>query len=339
MKFKDVYLHSMGHADPDVFLSSDELEEKLSPLYKRLKLPEGRLELSTGIKTRGLFSDLRPSAISALAGESALQGSSIPREKIDLLVHSSVCRDFLEPSTASGVHAKLKLPPECSSFDLSNACLGFLDAIRVASAQISAGLISNALIVTGENSKPLIDETIKFLNGNMELTRKSVKKYFANLTIGSAGVAFLLTNEPENALGKIEGSVCLSDTLSAHLCQGDGNTEGLMMETESEELLHAGVNIAKKGFSLFSEEIFPEAEKVICHQVGVAHRNLLLDALRVAKDRDFTSFERYGNTGSAACPLTLLKAHEAGFLKSGDRVALLGIGSGLHTNMMGITWN
>lgn len=338
MKFNNVFLHSFGLADPDTFITSDQMEEKLAPLYQRLKLPEGRLELSTGIKSRGVFSKLRPSGISAKAAKAALERSSIAKEEINLFIHSSVCRDFLEPSTASVAHAELGLPPTCASFDLSNACLGFLDAIRVAGGQISAGLISNALIVTGENSRPLVDETISFLNDNLSLTRKSVKKYFANLTIGSAGVAYLLTNRPEGALAQITGSVCLSDTMSAHLCQGDGNTEGLMMETESEELLHAGVNLAQEAYDKFKVEVFESPDKVICHQVGVAHRNLLMDTLKIEKDKDFISYDRYGNTGSAACPLTLLKASEAGFLRSGDKVALLGIGSGLHTNMMGLEW-
>ncbi|MEX1100009.1 MAG: 3-oxoacyl-ACP synthase III, partial [Bacteriovoracaceae bacterium] len=103
MKFEDVFIESFAYEDPDVFLSSDELEQKLSPLYNRLKLPFGRLELSTGIKQRGMFQTLNPSAISAKAAAKALELSSVKRNEIDLLVHSSVCRDFLEPSTASVV--------------------------------------------------------------------------------------------------------------------------------------------------------------------------------------------------------------------------------------------
>ena len=37
-------------------------------------------------------------------------------------------------------------------------------------------------------------------------------------------------------------------------------------------------------------------------------------------------------------PLTLAMAHEQGFLQAGDRVGLLGIGSGLNCLMLGVQW-
>lgn len=338
MKFNNVFIEAFAYEDPDVFLASEDMEDKLSTVYDRLKLPKGRLELSTGIKSRGYFSTAKPSDISARAAIKALELSSIDKKDFDLFIHSSVCRDFLEPSTASVAHAKIGLAPTCTSFDLSNACLGFLDALNLAAMQIEAGQINNALICTGENSKPLIEKTIEFLNSNAELTRKSIKKYFANLTIGSAGVAFVLTCNEKNAKAKLLGSTQLSDTLSAHLCQGDGNTNELMMETESEELLHAGISLAKKGHDLFKQRVFLECEKVIGHQVGVAHRNLLMETLGLDKNKDFITYDKYGNTGSAAAPLSFVKASEANFFNSGDRVSVLGIGSGLHTNMLGIQW-
>lgn len=338
MKFSRVYIESFAYKDPDVFLSSEELEQKLAALYNRLKLPFGRLELSTGIKERGYFENLRPSEISSAAAKNLFARSKTRPEEVELLIHSSVCRDFLEPSTASGVHRQLGLSPNCASFDLSNACLGFLDAMNLAASQIEAGQINNALIVTGENSRPLIENSIDFLNNNLELTRKSVKKYFANLTIGSAGVAFLLTGNKDHALAEIAGSTGMSDTSAAALCQGDGDLNALMMETESEELLLAGVELAKKCFENFKREVFPTPNRIIGHQVGAAHRNLLMDSLKLDKGSDYTTYQRYGNTGSAACPLTLVKAWEAGMLQSGDEAAMLGIGSGLHTRMTGLRW-
>ncbi|MBC76933.1 MAG: 3-oxoacyl-ACP synthase III [Halobacteriovoraceae bacterium] len=338
MKFKNVYIESMAYHRPDVFLSSEELEKKLSPVYERLRLPFGRLELSTGIKSRGYFENLRPSGISIAAGKKALSQSKISKENIDLLIHSSVCRDFLEPSTASVVHAGLELKSGCSSFDLSNACLGFLDAMKVAAAQIDSGLINNALIVTGENSRPLIEKTIEFLNGNKGLTRKSIKKYFANLTIGSAGVAFVMTSNPENAIGRFVGVENLSDTSASELCQGDGNTNELMMETDSEELLKAGIDLAKNCFQKFKDNILSDIDHVVGHQVGVAHRNLLMKTLEIESIRDHVCYDRFGNTGSAACPLTMALAFENNQIKSGEKVAMLGIGSGLHTNMAGVQW-
>jgi len=54
-----------------------------------------------------------------------------------LLVTTSVCRDFIEPSTASVVHGGLELPKTCLSFDVGNACLAFLNGIDIAASRSS----------------------------------------------------------------------------------------------------------------------------------------------------------------------------------------------------------
>jgi len=343
MKFTNVVIDSFAYQDPETFLSSEEVERRLAPVYERLKLPFGRLELQTSIKNRGIWKNgTNPSSIATQAAVKVLEKSNIQKKDIDLLIHASVCRDFLEPSTASVTHNNLGLKPECMSFDLSNACLGFLNAMLIASNMIESGTINTALIVSGENSAPLLEETFTRLNNDKTLTRKTIKKYIANLTIGSAGVAYILTNKDLSPDGhEILGGTSLSDTSTVKLCQGAGTTNGLMMETESEELLHAGVELAKNTW-IKTMELLNLGEKdfsnFICHQVGIAHRDLMFKTLELDIKKDHTTFDQYGNTGSAAVPLTLIKAFEAKKIQPNSNVALLGIGSGLHSVMMGIKW-
>ena len=52
MKYQNVCLEAVGYTLPDEIVTSDELERRLEPLYTRLRLPEGRLELMTGIRER-----------------------------------------------------------------------------------------------------------------------------------------------------------------------------------------------------------------------------------------------------------------------------------------------
>jgi 3-oxoacyl-[acyl-carrier-protein] synthase III len=341
MKFENLRLHSFGYQEPELFMTSDEMEQKLSVLYERAKLPAGRLELQTGIKRRGFWPNrTRPSTIASQAAEKIL--ANFPREKIDLLLHASVCRDFLEPATAAQVHHNLKLSPHCMISDLSNACLGVLSSVLMAGQMIERGVIKTALIVSGENAGPLIDETLKHLMNDPLMDRKKIKPFMASLTIGSAAVAFLIThadlapNKP-----KILGGSTLTDSASVVVCLGDGSTSGLMMETDSEALLKAGVKLAQDNWIKAREVLSwgnSEVDKIIPHQVGTAHRMAMLTQLGLPLDRDFQTFEQFGNTGSAALPLTLMKAAEAGFFKSGDKVALLGIGSGLTSTMLGMEW-
>ncbi len=333
INFENVYLHSIAHIEPDRFISSDDIEKELSSLYNELKLPFGRIEMQTGINTRGVF-DLLPSEIATRAAQKLFVDNDFNPRKVDLLIHGSVCRDMLEPSTASFIHQNLELKSECLSFDLSNACLGVVSAINTAGKMIDSGAIESALIVTGENSKALLESTIKNLL-KIKPNRKEIKKYFANFTIGSAGVALLLTNKKENAIAKINSSYNLSQTKVAHLCRGNGDMNNLVMETDSETLMIEGIKLAKetvKDIELASFDHF------ICHQVGVMHRNYLYKELGMSLDKDHTTFDKYGNTGSAALPLTLSDAFHKNKFKKGDKVLLLGIGSGLHTSTMEMKW-
>lgn len=341
MNFKHLRLHSFAYQEPESFITSDDIETELSELYERAKLPAGRLELQTGIKRRGFWkSGTRPSSIASQAAEKILK--NFPREKIDLLLHASVCRDFLEPATAAQVHFNLKLSAHCMISDLSNACLGVLSSIMMAGNMIERGVIKTALIVSGENAGPLINETLKFLKSDSTMDRKRIKPFIASLTIGSAGVALLLTHEtlaPHSP--KILGGSSLTDSSAVEMCQGDGSTSGLMMETDSEALLKAGVKLSKENWQKCLGVLNwtnGDVSKIIPHQVGSAHRLAMLSELGLPLDRDFQTFEQYGNTGSAALPLTLMKAAEADFFTSGDKIALLGIGSGLTSTMLGMEW-
>lgn len=325
--------------EPEEFYNTDKLEQDLSLVYDKLKLPYGRIEMQTGIRSRGIYQDKKPSDIATLAAANLFNRGKVKKENIDILIHAAVCRDFLEPSTASVVHSNLELKSDCQSFDLSNACLGVVSAINVAASMLETFNLHSALIVTGENSTPLITKTVETLLNDQTLTRKTIKKYFANFTIGSAGVALVISKK-EAGIGTFLETQTLSDTEAHTLCQGDGGMDGLVMETDSEELMQAGVALAYKNWNNFKTKMKRNVwDHYICHQVGVHHQKFLYEKLELDLSKDFSTYQSYGNTGSAALPLTLAKAISENRFKKDDHIALLGIGSGLHTTMTGLRWN
>lgn len=342
MKFTQVAIESIAYALPEEVWTSADLEAKLSAVYERLRLPAGRLELMTGIQERRFWpKGTLASQASAQAGEAVLAQSSFDRSEMDLLIHSAVCRDRLEPATAAYVHGLLGLSGKTQIFDVSNACLGFLNAMVVAGAMIESGQIDRALICSGENGRPLVEHTIEQLH-NPELTRKTIKPYFANLTIGAGAVAAVLCRKnlaPSAPL--MRAAVVETDTSHNNLCQGDSAGDALEMLTDSEELLVAGIGVATRAWDQFITETGWDASTpdcVITHQVGKAHSRELFKALGLDLGKDFTTFETLGNVGSVSCPITLARAMEAEVYQPGMRAALLGIGSGLSSIMMAVEW-
>jgi 3-oxoacyl-[acyl-carrier-protein] synthase-3 len=79
-------------------------------------------------------------------------------------------------------------------------------------------------------------------------------------------------------------------------------------------------------------------QKTFCHQVGSGHRKLMLESLGLPADRDYTTLQWLGNTGSAALPITMAIGLERGFASPGERLAMLGIGSGINCLMLGVEW-
>lgn len=344
MRFNDVFVESFAHVVPERVVTSLAIEARLAPLYERLRLHPGRLELMSGIRERRFFAPgTRPSATAGAAGKIALEQCGIDRQLIGTLVHASVCRDFLEPATASVVHHALELSPRCMAFDLSNACLGFANALVVVANMIERREIDAALVVAGEDGSPLVDRTIRALlemPHDAKSNREALKRAYASLTIGAGAAACVLAHR-SHAKGsrRLLGGAALAATEHVGLCHGDFAGDGILMETDSEALLQEGNALAKRTWTEFEREIgwhTSDVDRVITHQVGVAHRRMTLATIGLDPARDFPTVETLGNIGSVSLPLSFSKALDERFIRPGDKVALLGIGSGLHCLMLAV---
>ena len=346
-RFENVVIDTVASVLPPHLLSTEEIEKRLERVYDRLGLPEGRLELMTGIKERRLFDpNTRPGSISAMAVRDAIAASGIAIEMFGALVHGSVCRDQMEPATAAGVHEESGLAPHCQFFDVSNACLGLLCAVLVLAMMVELGQIKAGIAVGTEVAGPLVQQTITRLVDESDqgrLTRKTIKPELASLTIGSGSAAIVVAHRDLSPDGSpLLGAATRTDTASSKLCAGGSEAGGsMLMQTDSEALLHAGVGLASETWEQFGPAFNRHGnrtDRICTHQVGVRHRKMLLDTLGLDASLDFPTVERFGNTGSCALPMAAALAADAGHLRPGNRTAMLGIGSGLSSQMLAIDW-
>jgi 3-oxoacyl-[acyl-carrier-protein] synthase-3 len=348
MLYQNVCLETIACTLPDEVITSEEIESRLAPLYTRLRLPEGRLELMTGIAERRMWPrDMLPGEMSVVTAEKAIRDAALDRRQIGALVHGSVCRDFVEPATACGVHHRLGLPSVCTVYDLSNACLGLLTGMVQVANMIELGQIRAGVVVGTESGRSLVESTIAQLNADTSLSRRDTKAAFASLTIGSGSAAIVLCHRDISRTGnRLLGGAVRAATDHCELCQGgQGESTGVqgltLMQTDSETLMREGVAAAQSTFTAFLAELGWKAtdiQKTFCHQVGRAHHKLLFDSLGLDLRIDYSTFHFLGNTGAVALPTAAALGIEHGHLQPGDRVALLGIGSGINVIMLGIDW-
>ena len=332
--YRDTAILAVEVAEAPIVRTSAEFDEILMPTYDRLGLRPGMLESLAGITERRWWPpDVTFADAAVMAGAKAIAASGIDPQRIGLLVDTSVCRANLEPSAAVEIHHQLGLGSACVNFDISNACLGFLNGMQLAATMIDAGQVDYALVVDGEGARRTQESTLARLL-EPDTTREQILANFATLTLGSAGAAMVLGRASEHGEGhRFAGGVARAASQHHRLCVG--NLDGMV--TDSRIMLEAAVELAAATWS-DAREVFDwdDLDAYVIHQVSRIHTEAITAALGIDPARVPTTFPTQGNVGPATIPLTL--ASIAPDLVPGNRVACMGIGSGLNSAVIDITW-
>ena len=329
---------SVAHADAPERVPTEAIEDRISATTRRLRIPNQFLSRVTGVHARRFWEPgTQPSEAASQAGALALQKAGIDVDQVDVLISTSVSRDYVEPSVACFVHRNLGLPDRCVNFDVANACVGFLNGIEIAAGMIELGRADYALIVDGEGARQAIERTIESLVApDCDMDR--FKYSFATLTLGSGAAAMVLANADKAKAGHpILGSMTICESEHNELCLGRDN----IMRTDASGLMDAGIKLAERAYPRFLETFGYSNDDIshyIIHQVSRPHTDGVIRSLGWDGDKVFRLFPEYGNIGPAGMPVALAKVEEQGRIEQGDTVALLGIGSGLNCTIVPISW-
>ena len=347
MQYTRVYVDAIGYELPPVVVTSTELEDRLKGLYETLRIPEGQLEALTGIIERRWWDPGYLVSDGAIAAaKHALEHSNVEPEQLDVMIYAGVCRELFEPATACRVAAEVGVSQGAAVYDISNACLGVLNGMLDIANRIELGQIRAGMVVSCETSREIVEIAIGKLieSRSMETFRTSL----ATLTGGSGAVAMLLTDGSfsNQKRRRLLGGVTQTAPQFHALCRWGieaFSPSGFhqFMTTDSVAVLKHGVELGLRTWSAFMRRIGwvrEQVDKVICHQVGAAHRDTVLKTLGIDLEKDFSTYAYLGNIGTVSLPLTAALAEDREFLQPGDRVAFLGIGSGLNCMMLGLEW-
>jgi 3-oxoacyl-[acyl-carrier-protein] synthase-3 len=327
------YVWGVGHAEAPERITSSWIDDQLATTFERVGVRRGLLEEVAGIVERRWWPEaMRFDEAAALAGAQALENAGVEARDVDLLISTSVSKHHLEPSVACAVHHRLDLATTCTNFDLGNACLGFVNAMEVAAMAIESGRARVVLIVDGEGSRQTQSATIARLQ-SPTATLAQVFEQFASLTIGSGAAAMVLGGNRDGAHQYL-GGISRSATVHHELCVGDLDR----MQTDTAGLLTSGLKLAREAFddALRDGWDWLNCDRYVMHQVSKVHNEQLCELLEVNLAKVPLTYPLFGNMGPAAVPYTLSTiAHE---LEVGERVLLMGIGSGLNCAAAELRW-
>jgi len=338
MLFQNVSIAGLAHIDAPHTLTSKDINEQLRPTLDRLGIRSDVLGDIAGIHARRLWDDgTLSSDVATQAARKALADAGIDASQVGLLVNTSVSRDYLEPSTASIVSGNLGVGEDCQNFDVANACLAFLSGMDIAARMIERGEIDYALVVDGETANLAYKMTLARMLAP-DVTEEQFRSELATLTLGCGAAAMVMSrSELTPDAPRYKGGVTKAATQWNTLCRGNLDR----MVTDTRLLLIEGLKLAQKTFAAAKIALgwaVDELDQFVIHQVSQVHTQALIKAFGIDPKKVLTIFGEHGNIGPASVPIVLSKLKELGRLKKGDRIALLGIGSGLNCSMAEVVW-
>lgn len=346
MRYSRSCIETIAYELPPNVVTSEELEDRLAPLYRALRIAPGQLAALTGIRERRYWKSGQSMADGAIAaGRKALAASSVTPDDLGILIYAGVCRDQLEPATSCAVADGLNLTGRCQVYDVSNACLGVINGIVQIASAIELGHVRAGMVVSCESARQIVDLTIERMLA--ERSMDSFRLSLATLTGGSGAIAVIVSDVSHYPAGhRLLGGVLRSDTRHHRLCRwgpdtGIPATAPMQMVTDAAQVLEHGVALGVQTWHDFLEETGwtqEQVDRTICHQVGGPHREAVMKAIGVPLEKDFQTYEFLGNIGTVSLPITAAIAEERGFLERGQRVAMCGIGSGLNCLILGVEW-
>lgn len=336
--FEHVVITGLAHVDAPNVLTTEQVNAQLQATREKLGIRTDVLGQIAGIQARRLWNEGTQAAdVGTQAGAAALADAGLTAPEMGLLINTSVSRDYLEPATAAIVAGQLGVAGHCQTFDIANACLAFVSGMDVAARMIERGEIQHALVVDGETAEHVYAHTLARLV-RAETTEEQFRDELAALTLGSGAVAMVLSRrEHAPEAPRYRGGVNRSATQWHALCRGNLDR----MTTDTRALLTEGMRLAGETFAVAQATMGWTQENIdhfVIHQVSRPHTQAFLQGFEINPDKVLTLFGQHGNLGPASVPTALSKLREAGKLERGQRIALMGIGSGLNCMMAEIQW-
>lgn len=322
---------SIGTYLPDQVVSSKELLDEIDSESK-FGIPNTWIDDLTGIHSRRFAANEdKPSDLAIRAGRQALEKSGLSAKDIGMVLFCGIDRDWIEPATAHRVQRELGCI-NATCLDISNACHGFANGMSIGDAMIATEAVENVLIVTGEVPSHLIQDVIRDINANPTL--ENFHNKVGGFTTGDAGGAVILQRADKKS--GIKNYSFTSRGRYAELCFVKIDETGkrcgqMIMDKISAVMIRMHQSLIKETYETLKWGP-DDVDHLICHQVGSKPHHRMAKLAGIALERAPTIFQNYGNLTSATIPVTLDRAQAA----EGDRILILGAGSGLSISQIGL---
>ena len=287
-------------------------------LSKRVDTSDAWIQERTGIRQRHVADSSQASSDLALeASRRALDAAGMKPEQIDLIVVATSTPDFIFPSTACLLQAKLGVKGS-AAFDVQAVCSGFVYGLATADNFIRAGTHKSALVVGAEVFSRILDwndrsTCVLFGDG-----AGAVVLVAGDRPGGHASV--LRADGSYSGSLSVPGNVCGGAIVGSPFLQMQGNQVFKIAVKVLDEVARETVAAAGKTLE--------DVDWLIPHQANVRILEATAKRLGLPREKLVVTVDHHANTSAASVPLALDEYIRAGKIKAGQTVMLQGVGGG-----------
>jgi 3-oxoacyl-[acyl-carrier-protein] synthase-3 len=284
----------------------------------RLETSDAWIRERTGIVQRHIADESQASSDLALeASRRALQAAGVAASEIDLIIVATSTPDFIFPSTACLLQAKLGVKG-CAAFDVQAVCSGFVYALATADSFIKNNIYKKVLVVGAEVFSRILDwndraTCVLFGDGAGAVVLAADSKPGIHASV-------LHADGSQVGLLSVPGNVCRGHITGSPFLQMNGQgvfkyAVKVLDEVARETVSAAGMTLA-------------DVDWLIPHQANVRILDATARRLGIAPEKLVVTVDHHGNTSAASVPLALDEFVRAGKIRSGHRVLMQGVGGG-----------
>ena len=316
-----LYLHSMGHFNPDNIITNRFLEdldigtnnewilERVGIANRRTVLPLDYIRETKNADFRVAFEVRRykNSQMGAAAARMALTRASLKLEDIGMVIAGSSSPDNIAPAESSAVAAELGIEVPC--FDINSACSSFGMKINFLSKMQPDALPPYVLVVDSET----LTKTVDYSN-------RSVAVLFGD----GSSAAIVSTSVPARAVF----TDCSYDSRPS-AWEKVGINWGWRFYQDGNAVQGFAIRKTSEAVKLLQDKFAPEAKRFIFigHQANLLMLKTVCERIGILPTHHWYNVDQFGNTGCCSAPSVLSARWDQ--IKAGDRIAISIVGAGL----------
>jgi len=318
-----VTIAGIGKCVPEKMVTNVELESLV-------ETSDEWISKRTGIRSRHVVVEETATGMAISAARDALVMSGLNPNEIGVIVACTITGDDLTPSLAGRVQKALGIP-SCAAMDVSAGCTGFVYA-----------LVSAASLMDTLNKEAAIVVASEVMSKYTDWTDRSTCVLFGD----GAGALVLRRSEIEHLLYPILEAVPDVDDVIVVKKENRSTPFTADYDVQRESIRMKGADVFTYAVGVMESTLNRLAQqcgekpynKIVPHQANEKIIDFVVRSMHMSREQFFVNIATYANTSSASIPIALCDAWESGWLNAGDRVALVGFGSGLTSGGAVIDW-